>query len=86
MVKKKAQAEADPPPHVEVYKRTDGTWAWRARDPGNRRIMGTDGGQGYEKRGDAISALVQVIRPDAEVFQDEPGFGGKRLGTVEELS
>jgi uncharacterized protein YegP (UPF0339 family) len=36
---------------LDVYKRNDGKWAWRLVAP-NGQIIATDGGQGYENRGD----------------------------------
>jgi len=45
--------------HIEVYKREDGKWAFRVR-AANGEIIATDGGQGYENRGDAERTVKQL--------------------------
>lgn len=44
---------------VEVYRRHDGKWAWRAVAP-NGDIVATDGGQGYENHADAAEMAKNV--------------------------
>jgi uncharacterized protein YegP (UPF0339 family) len=44
----------------ELYRRTDGRWAWRIR-AANGQVVATDGGQGYESKTDARSTLEKVI-------------------------
>tara|TARA_B100000378_G_scaffold197847_1_gene161396 strand:- start:183 stop:419 length:237 start_codon:yes stop_codon:yes gene_type:complete len=39
---------------LDVYRRSDGKWAWRLTAP-NGNIIATDGSQGYENRGDCES-------------------------------
>lgn len=48
---------------LELYKREDGKWAWRLKG-GNGQIVATDGGQGYENRGDAQRMAEGIINPD----------------------
>ena len=45
---------------TEVYRRTDGKWAWHAV-ASNNRIVASDGGQGYENRGDAEAMMERVL-------------------------
>jgi uncharacterized protein YegP (UPF0339 family) len=47
----------------EVYKRTDGKWAFRVK-ASNGQIVATDGGQGYGAKGDAESTLKKLIGGD----------------------
>lgn len=44
---------------VEVYRRTDHRWAWRAV-AANGQIIATDGSQGYEHKADAIQTARTV--------------------------
>jgi uncharacterized protein YegP (UPF0339 family) len=46
---------------LDVYKRNDGKWAWRLVAP-NGQIIATDGGQGYENRGDCEHIAIAVVR------------------------
>jgi uncharacterized protein YegP (UPF0339 family) len=59
-------------PCVEVFKRTDGRWAWRLR-AGNQAIIATDGGQGYENKAEAVSMADRIIRrcefSDVEIWR-----------------
>lgn len=45
----------------QIYKRTDGKWAFRVRAI-NGEIVATDGGQGYSARSDAESTLQKLLR------------------------
>lgn len=45
---------------LEVYKRTDGKFAWRLK-AGNGEIIATDGGQGFENKFDAGASAVAVV-------------------------
>ena len=45
----------------ELDRRPDGKCAWRI-EAGNRRVVATDGGQGYESRTHARTTLQKVIR------------------------
>jgi uncharacterized protein YegP (UPF0339 family) len=45
----------------QVYKRTDGKWAFRVK-ANNGEIVATDGGQGYSAKGDAQSTLAKLLR------------------------
>ena len=47
---------------LEIYKRTDGKWAWRVRAE-NGQIVATDGGQGYENQHDAVTMATRVTDP-----------------------
>lgn len=47
----------------EVYKRSDGKYAWRLK-AGNGEIVATDGGQGYEASSSAKETLQKVMRGD----------------------
>ncbi len=47
----------------EVYKRTDGKWAFRVK-AGNHEVVATDGGQGYSNKSDAKSTLEKLMRGD----------------------
>lgn len=44
---------------LDFYERADGKWAWRAKAR-NGQIVATDGGQGYENKGDAMDAATLV--------------------------
>lgn len=44
---------------VELYRRVDGRWAWRAVAD-NGQVVATDGGQGYEHRTDAADQAFEV--------------------------
>jgi uncharacterized protein YegP (UPF0339 family) len=46
---------------LEVFERTDGRWAWRLF-AGNGEIIATDGGQGYENRGDCERIADAIVR------------------------
>jgi len=50
----------------DVYQRADGKWAWRLRAQ-NGYIIATDGGQGYENRGDADSMGRRVLSGEFRV-------------------
>jgi uncharacterized protein YegP (UPF0339 family) len=43
-----------------LYKRTDGKWAWRLKAD-NGAIIATDGGQGYDNESDARSMADRII-------------------------
>ena len=43
-----------------VYQRKDCTWGWRLKAD-NGQIIGTDGGQGYEKEADARAMADRII-------------------------
>lgn len=45
---------------LTVYQREDDKWAWKLTAP-NGRIIATDGGQGYENRGDCERTATAVI-------------------------
>lgn len=45
---------------VELYKREDGRWAWRVKTD-NDEIVSTDGGQGYENKGDAKEMATSLF-------------------------
>lgn len=47
-------------PSAEVFRRTDGRWAWRLKAD-NGYIVATDGGQGYENATDAEAMCRRVI-------------------------
>lgn len=54
--------------HVEVYRRPDGKFGWRLVV--NGRVIATDHGQGYERRGRALEmaqAVVGGAYVDAEI-------------------
>lgn len=44
---------------TEVFKRSDGLWAWRLR-ASNGQIIATDGGQGYSRRRDAVDMAERI--------------------------
>jgi uncharacterized protein YegP (UPF0339 family) len=44
----------------ELYRRTDGKWAWRIK-AANGQVVATDGGQGYESKTHARSTVEKVI-------------------------
>lgn len=44
---------------AEVYRRPDGKWSWRLWSAG--KIVATDHGQGYEKKGRAREMCEAVI-------------------------
>lgn len=48
-------------PKLEVYQRTDDRWAWRLVAD-NGQVIATDGGQGYENRGDCEVIAHAVVR------------------------
>lgn len=60
---------------LEIYKRSDGKWAWRVRAE-NGQIVATDGGQGYENHLDAQDMALRVTDPRAvtnvRVITEEP--------------
>jgi uncharacterized protein YegP (UPF0339 family) len=45
---------------LEVYRRADGLWDWRAVG-GNGEIVATSGGQGFTERNDAREAGEHVL-------------------------
>ena len=45
----------------EVFKRTDGRWAWRIRSANNGQIIATDGSQGFENREDAAQMMLEIL-------------------------
>lgn len=44
----------------EIYQRKDGKWAFRVK-ASNGQIVATDGGQGYERKASAQSALENLM-------------------------
>lgn len=55
--------------YIDIFKRKDGTWAWRLV-AGNGQIIATDGSQGYEKKADAFEMSRMIVSggySDAEV-------------------
>ena len=46
---------------LEVYQRNDGKWAWRLL-ASNGRVIATDAGQGYERRGACERMGLAVAR------------------------
>lgn len=44
----------------EIYKRTDGKYAFRVR-AGNNEVVATDGSQGYDHAADAKSTLQKLM-------------------------
>lgn len=46
---------------AQVFERADAAWDWRLRAE-NGEIIAGSAGQGYTERGDAIEALVAVLR------------------------
>jgi uncharacterized protein YegP (UPF0339 family) len=44
----------------EIYKRNDGKWAFRVK-ASNGEVVATDGGQGYNAKGDAESTLQKLM-------------------------
>jgi uncharacterized protein YegP (UPF0339 family) len=44
----------------EIYKRGDGKWAFRVK-ASNGEVVATDGGQGYNAKGDAESTLTKLL-------------------------
>jgi uncharacterized protein YegP (UPF0339 family) len=44
----------------QVYKRTDGKWAFRVK-ASNGETVATDGGQGYEAKASAVSTLEKLL-------------------------
>lgn len=48
---------------LEVYRRSDGRWAWR-EVASNGEVIATDGGQGYENRCDAVEMGQKVTGLD----------------------
>ena len=55
----------------EIYKRTDGKWAFRVK-ASNGQVVATDGGQGYEAKTSARSTLERLM-------------GGEYKGAITEL-
>lgn len=53
---------------IEVYRREDGKWAWRAIAP-NGNIIATDGGQGYENKQDCLDMVAVVLAPTERPHQ-----------------
>jgi len=47
----------------ELYKRTDGKWAFRVK-ASNGEAVATDGGQGYSAKASARSTLEKLLRCD----------------------
>jgi uncharacterized protein YegP (UPF0339 family) len=47
----------------EVYKRTDGKWAFRVK-ASNGETVATDGGQGYNAKADAKATLQKLMSGD----------------------
>lgn len=47
---------------IEVFKREDGRWAWHLKVKG--RVVATDGGQGYERRGMCVKMAEKVCNGD----------------------
>lgn len=45
---------------LEVYRREDGKWAWRLIAT-NGSVIATDGGQGYEHRGEAVEMAKSIV-------------------------
>lgn len=45
---------------VEVYRRDDGRWDWRAQTD-NNEIVATSHNQGYENRGDAVELTRKLF-------------------------
>ena len=54
-------------PCIEVYRREDKRWAWRLR-AANKKIIATDGGQGYENKQDAVDMADKIVRKN--VYKD----------------
>ena len=42
--------------HVEIFRRDDGKYAWRVV-AANHKVVATDGGQGFERRIDAVNIV-----------------------------
>jgi len=51
--------------HGELYRRKDRRWAWRVV-AANGKIVAVDGGQGYERRIDAVG-IFEALYPDLEL-------------------
>jgi len=49
--------------NLDIYQRTDNRWAWRLLAD-NGQVIATDGGQGYENRGDCARIAEAVVRGD----------------------
>ena len=47
----------------EVYKRSDGKFAWRLK-ASNGEVVATDGGQGYNSSANAKETLQKVMNGD----------------------
>ena len=45
---------------LDIYQRADRKWAWRLKAD-NGQVIATDGGQGYENRGDCEQIANAVI-------------------------
>lgn len=48
---------------LTIYQREDGKWAWHLKAR-NGKIIATDGGQGYENRGDCERTATAVVNGD----------------------
>jgi uncharacterized protein YegP (UPF0339 family) len=44
----------------EIYRRTDGRWAWRLKAT-NGQVVATDGGQGYENHADVETIVTRLF-------------------------
>jgi uncharacterized protein YegP (UPF0339 family) len=47
--------------NLDIYQRTDDRWAWRLKAD-NGQVIATDGGQGYENRGDCARIANAIAR------------------------
>ncbi len=47
----------------EVYKRSDGKWAFRIK-AANGQVVATDGSQGYNSKVDARATLTKILAGD----------------------
>lgn len=45
---------------LNVFRRGDGRWAWHLLAE-NGQIVATDGGQGYENKGDAVDMATKLF-------------------------
>ena len=57
---------------LNVYKRSDGKWAWRLRAD-NGEIIAVDGGQGYENMSDARDMSDEIVRGDFKTARRTTG-------------
>jgi parallel beta-helix repeat protein len=55
----------------ELYKESDGTWAFRVK-ASNGRVVATDGGQGYKAKADARAVLQKLMNGDYKGPVHEP--------------